>query len=111
LFIIIFYVIFENIVINYRPVILGDTPELSYPSSHIMIVTSVMVSSMIYLHDKITSRILNIVFNTFSVIIILIIIIGRFLSGVHWFTDILGGLLLSGSLIMSYYSVIKKIRI
>jgi len=36
-------------------------------------------------------------------------IVGRFLSGVHWFSDIVGGLLLSAALVTAYAAVTENI--
>jgi undecaprenyl-diphosphatase len=37
-------------------------------------------------------------------------VVGRMLSGVHWASDIIGGILLSLGLIMLYYFAILKIN-
>ncbi|PKM65504.1 MAG: hypothetical protein CVU95_15020 [Firmicutes bacterium HGW-Firmicutes-2] len=36
-------------------------------------------------------------------------VIGRLLSGVHWFTDILGGVLLSIGLVMLYVTMKEQV--
>jgi undecaprenyl-diphosphatase len=35
-------------------------------------------------------------------------VLGRLISGVHWFSDIIGGILLSAGLVLTYYSIITR---
>ena len=96
------YFLFEYVVINYRPVLIGGFLEASYPSSTTMLVLCVMPTAIMQLKDRITnliaSRIVTITITLFSAFMV----IGRFLSGVHWFSDIIGGALLSASLVLFY---------
>ena len=46
--------------------------------------------------------------NILSAVIITITVIGRLLSGVHWVTDIIGGILIGVALLMTLYSVIEE---
>ena len=48
--------------------------------------------------------------NILSLVIIMITVIGRLLSGVHWFTDIIGGIFISIALLMTLYSLVDAIR-
>ena len=43
-----------------------------------------------------------------SLLILLVVVIGRLLAGVHWFTDILAGAVLSGALAVFYIAVCKR---
>ena len=104
------YVFFEVVIVNYRPIIMpGETlPEASFPSSHTMLICVIMGSAMMqireYAHKPQTGRILYIV----CWAILIVTVVGRLICGVHWFTDILGGLLLSAALLCCYRGAIEK---
>ena len=107
-FVIVFlaYAIFEIITINYRPILIEGRMEASYPSSTTLLVLSVM-SALIEqiqrrLSDITAQRIIKIAAIAFSAFMV----IGRLVSGVHWFTDIVGGVLLSAGLFMLYKTAV-----
>ncbi len=104
------YVFFEKVIINYRPVLMDGELEASFPSSHTMLALCVCGSSLImskyYLKNKKTKQIIDMV--TWSLMIILVV--GRLLSGVHWLTDIIGGILISSFLLALLYTIISKIK-
>ena len=96
------FLFFEKCIINYRPVLIEGVPEASYPSSTTMLVICVMSTAALQLKERISHRALQnwVVFliRGFTVLMV----IGRLLSGVHWFTDIVGGILISIGLVMLY---------
>lgn len=108
LVVIAFYLFFETVVINYRPVLVNGYLEASYPSSTTMLALCVMPTAMLQLRG----RIQNPVFNRFVLFVIGIftafMVIGRLLSGVHWLSDIVGGILLSTGLVMLYHAFAGK---
>ena len=97
-----FYIFFEKVIINYRPVILGVHPEASYPSSHTMIVICFLESAIMILKHYIKNPKIFLWVKIIFRIIIAITVFGRLLSGVHWATDIAGGILLSLALVEFY---------
>ena len=99
------YVLFEVVVINYRPVLINGYLEASYPSSTTMLVLCVMPTTLMQLNAHIKSQTLKRWVGFGITAFILFMVIGRLLSGVHWFTDIIGGTLLSAGLVMLYYSI------
>ncbi|MDD3654139.1 MAG: phosphatase PAP2 family protein [Desulfotomaculaceae bacterium] len=99
------YLFFEYNIVNYRPVLINNVLEASYPSSTTMLVMCVMPTAMIQFHRLIQNKTVRIAINTLFGVFTVTMIIGRMLSGVHWLTDILGGVLLSSMLFMLFYSV------
>ena len=80
--------------------------EASYPSSHTMLTificgSAILINSKLFNDNKI-AKITNVV----ALILMIVTVIGRLLSGVHWFTDILGGIIIASALLMSYYIVL-----
>lgn len=104
-----FYVLFEVFVINYRPVILEEGLEASYPSSHTVLVCCVMTTAIMQCIRLIKNVMIRNTAVFFSALMIVVMVVGRLLSGVHWFTDIIGGVLLSVALVWLYFSTVKYI--
>ena len=94
--VVIVYVLFEMVVINYRPILVDGVLEASYPSSHTMLVVCITTSAMTAIGDifKDKKRLVLVSDVIFSLMLALMVA-GRLLSGVHWFTDIIGGVLIS----------------
>lgn len=101
------YLLFESVVINYRPVLIGGILEASYPSSTTMLVMCVMPTAIMQLKSRIKNKAVCNIASVTIIAFIAFMVIGRLISGVHWFTDIVGGALLSAGLVMLYYSVCK----
>ena len=98
------YVAFEKIIVNYRPVIMpGETaPEASFPSSHTLLACVVFGSAVILADTYVRKHKARKRVRAIFVILILVMVTGRLLSGVHWITDIVAGLLFSGSLLSAF---------
>ncbi len=100
------YLIFEMFPVNYRPILIQGFMEASYPSSTTLLVLCVMPT----LNFQVNRRLKNvgvkksicILTNIFSAFMV----IGRMLSGVHWFTDIVGSIMLSAGLFYIYKAVV-----
>ena len=101
------YVLFENVIVNYRPIIMPgcSNPEASFPSSHTMLVCVIMGSTLIIIGKYIKKKSMCRVIRGMCAAVIAVTVVGRLISGVHWFTDILGGLLIS-TFLLALFSVL-----
>ena len=100
------YLFFEKVIINYRPVIIDNELEASYPSTHTLLTMCICFSSIIINKLKYNTFKYRKYTNILTIVLALIILVGRILSGVHWISDILGGLLISLALISIFKTAI-----
>ena len=96
------YILFEIIVINYRPTLINGYLEASYPSSTTMLVMCVMPTAAMQLNHRIKNTILRRGIFISIIAFVAFMVLGRLISGVHWITDIIGGALLSVGLVTAY---------
>ena len=102
------YLFFEKYVINYRPVLIDGAAEASYPSSTTVLVICVMATASLQLRERMRNTQLRKVLLFLTGGFTVFMVMGRLLSGVHWVTDIIGGILLSTGLVLLYAALTQK---
>ena len=98
------YLIFEMIPINYRPILIGELMEVSYPSSTTLLVLCVMPTLIEQVDRRLESVIFKKIIKAFVICFSALMVFGRLISGVHWLTDIVGSIMLSLGLFCIYKS-------
>lgn len=95
--VILLYVFFEKVAVNYRPIIvdLKEGLEASYPSTHTFLILVIVGSALQEIGNYLKNPKLLMALKILGFIVMILTAVGRLLSGVHWFTDIIGGILLS----------------
>ena len=104
------YVFFEFQVINRRPVLINGILEASYPSSTTMLAMCVLPTAMMQFHRLIKNAKARNTTNFLCGMFTAFMVNGRLVCGVHWFTDILGGLIFSVAIILLYCATNNYIR-
>ena len=104
------YLLFEAVVVNYRPVLIHGKLEASYPSSTTLLALCVMPTAAMQLKSRVRHRGLSRWLTAGILVFTAFMVLGRVISGVHWLTDILGGIFLSGSLVSLYRAVFRWVR-
>lgn len=103
------YILFEKVVVNYRPIIMAgeEHVEASFPSSHTMLAVVGFGATLIIMGRYIKNKSIFTVVKMLYLLAIVVMVSLRFLSGVHWFTDIIAGLLISLTLLFAYLGVLR----
>ncbi len=102
------YLLFEMVPLNYRPVLIEGILEASYPSSTTLLVLSVMPTLHFQAERRLKNSALRRCIRVLTVLFSAFMVVGRLLSGVHWLTDIVGAILLSGGLFLLYKASVLR---
>ena len=102
------FLFFEFYVVNHRPVLIEGVLEVSYPSSTTMLVMCVLPTAVLQLKSRIpnpqTGKLICCALTIFGIFMV----IARLASGVHWLTDIIGGIWVSSSLVTYYRALTEQ---
>lgn len=99
------YIFFEIVIVNYRPILINGILEPSYPSSTTVLVMCVMPTVIMQVNERIKNTVIRRSVEVLTITFMVFMVVGRLISGVHWFSDIFGGAMFSAGLVMIYYSV------
>ena len=102
------YIFFEKFIINYRPILIDNELEASYPSSHTILAICTCISSLIVSKKYLSEKYLKIT-NIKTIILLFSVFLGRMFSGVHWLSDIIGGFIISLTL-LSYFNLMYNLK-
>ena len=102
------YLLFETVPFNYRPVLIDGRLEVSYPSSTTLLVLTVMPTAAMQLKERIKNTVVLRGFTVSIGVFSAFMTVGRVLAGVHWITDIIGGMLLSAGCVFMYVFFVKR---
>lgn len=101
------YLFFEAVPVNYRPILIDGRLEASYPSSTTLLVLGVMPTLKFQVDRRTANTAIKILTTVFVTVFSSFMVTGRLISGVHWVTDIVGSVLLSFGLYELYrFSVV-----
>ena len=87
------YLLFECLIINYRPILIDGRLEASYPSSTTLLIMCIIPTAVMQVHKRVKKAPLRIIISIFLTVFAGFVLFARVFSGVHWITDIIGACL------------------
>lgn len=99
------YVLFNCISPNNRPILEDGVCEPSFPSSHTLLAVTMCGTAMIQAVQRIREGGLRTAALVICAAGMAGIVAARAMAGVHWATDILGGILLGAALVAVYHTI------
>lgn len=96
LILVLLWVIFDHfLIINYRPILIEEEAQASFPSTHVMVSTFILFTSCKIIIKRNPTKKLNQILGICGMsALVLLCFLGRLLSSMHWMTDVLCGFLI-----------------
>lgn len=102
------YLTFSLMKINFSPLSTKENLKDSYPSSHVFISITLFVSGVMTATKYVNmGKWMSVIGFTGAILLSILSAVTRMFSGQHYFTDIIGAILLAIFLISAYYSALK----
>lgn len=102
------YVGFDKLALNYRPVLVDGQLEPSYPSSHSFLAVGALGCAAVWARARL-SRKVSAIITALCGILAAFVVVARLISGVHWLTDIVAGVLLGLTLVFAYAYAVDRL--
>ena len=103
------YFVFEIMKVNYSPLSIEGDLKASYPSSHLLFFSVFLVTGVIALFDYVeANKLIKIATYSVSAIVVFGYAFARLFSNQHYFSDIIGSLLLSATIIALFISLKRQ---
>lgn len=96
------YVVFQLFPVNYRPILIDGNLEASYPSSTVLLVVAVMPTLSEQINRRYNTNAIKRTVTALTYSFTVFIVVGRLFSGVHWFTDVVGSVMIGVGTFLIY---------
>lgn len=101
-----YYLIFEIVKINYSPLSTYDELKASYPSTHVLLFIVLMVTGLIALFNYVkVNKVLRVISYSILGALVIVYCAARLYSLNHYFSDIIGSILLSASIVALFIAL------
>lgn len=97
--VLVFYILFEFCIVNYRPILEDGELAASFPSSHTLIAVVLFGVFAVWLAYRLPKAFWKYLIIGALCVAALVSALARLMMGVHWLTDVLGGMLLGGMIV------------
>ena len=105
------YFVFEKVwILNYRPVMVNGVAEPSFPSTHTLVAVTVLGMIMLALPKYIKEKKTRTLIDVALLIVMAVMAFSRVASGMHWATDVLGGIVFGIDLVLVYGGALRVIK-
>ena len=100
------YIVFDKfIILNTRP---DGSGEPSFPSTHVMVVTTIFFLVILILPHYVKNKVLCIILEFIMVVLIGFTCTGRVLADKHWISDVIGAIIFAFIFSEIYYQIFKR---